>query len=381
MGDDDGAASTRASLGWTARLLDARTRVAVLTVGAVALATAAVVIGLPSPAKLPTGLGRLVILPVLPEDSAELRAYRLNLTWLDQRGGQSRDGSSALVWDTYRDPEGEEARPAMLDPATMAGPALYVAVAQGEERTTAWLRTCSTETDLRTPQVSRTPQAPRRITEVAALPASQDNLLKLLDRVEYGDDRDYTYFRLDDRGTATGWWFTRCPAPAGTTTAGDSRELHTALPELTVVLPDLEELKVVQTGESPATLTPGGTPDPPTASERLTGIDVIATVDQLPLGWSNSQVRAGQGRASSREGSLLWEAVVEERPRDLDLTVVRTGPVIVDAVSATGSRAADRDLFWSGLLVGLACSCLLMLFETIPWRRTDRSHQQQSEAN
>jgi hypothetical protein len=131
----------------------------------------------------------------------------------------------------------------------------------------------------------------------------------------------------------------------------DDVELHLAVPDITVV-----------------------TPVPTGGRENDRTQPAVVLMGLLP-GWSPQDARAPSGTRRDGEGAISWLGAEPTDPltgelnsTDAGLKVFKVGPVTIEATSLNAARQADRRLFWSGLLVGIAGSCLLMLFESLPWR-------------
>lgn len=311
------------------RLLTRRGRTWSLIIFTIVLFGAAVLIGLPPQSILPTGLGRIIVLPVLPA-SDDARPYAVAVGWQIEHTPRLK---AVLLTDTFW------SGPGSFDSPT--GLPLYLAVS--DQETANALLACSAG---RQPREKQAPQ----LTEVATLPKPQQDLLAKLDRQEFGGG-SYRYLRVDDiesHSGVMGYPFAVCAVDPARLVTKDDVELHLRAPNVTVVAPK-------PTGQR--------------VSDRLTPYVFLAA---LPAGWSPQDVRALSGNRKDNDNGIYWVGAEDtdplSRPPDPSLHVLQVGSVTLEATSLNAARRAERALFWSGLLVGLAGSCLIMLFEALPWR-------------
>ena len=204
-----------------------------------------------------------------------------------------------------------------------------------------------------------------RVTEVPALPPPKSALLDRLVRYETGAAAyGYRFLRLDDVKVEqrTALPYATCAVDPSTMITADDVELHAVIPEITVVTPI------------------------PDGARKADRVWPMVGLTGLPSGWSPTDVRGVNGTRIDDQYGISWKgtdavARVSGQPvsDDLGIKVMTAGPGTVEATSLTAARQADRKLFWSGLLVGIAGSCLLMLFETLPWRASPRTRRPSNE--
>ncbi|WP_404387811.1 hypothetical protein [Humibacillus xanthopallidus] len=296
---------------------------------------AAILIGLPPQSALPTGFGRIIVLPVLPTAQAA-PDYSVAVSWHARHTPEPR---AALTWDTFWTDQGA------FD--STAGLPMFFAVA--DSATADALVRCSRDT------VANPGSASPILQEVPALPSAEASLLDALDRYEFGTTRGgYRFLRVDDRETDS-YPFVSCGVDASSIITKDDIELHLQAPNLTVL-----------------------TPTTAIAATREDTIRPFTVLGALPSGWSAHDARALTGTRTDFEMGIYWDGAEVEGRRggeDPGVRILSVGPVTLEASSLNASRRADRALFWSGLLVGLAGSCLLMLFEGLPWRPSARASE------
>jgi hypothetical protein len=336
-------------------LLQPRVRVILLLTATVGFASFAIVLGLPPQPRLPAQMSPMIVLPDVPASTGEhpLDDYTVQIVWSTQYRPAM---TSSFAWDSYWGRAG-------LEDAAEAEP-VFVAT-RGESAD--MLAQCASEESPAGTSGSRP-----AIEEIDRLPAPQEKWLNDLDLAEYGATRGdgwYRYFRLADRTFSERFGEARCDTDQSVT--GDDVELHVRTPRLTVVVPEPDR----PTSES------GASDAQQPVEQGVLGdgvtVQLVSASTPLPSGWTADDMSATVGSRAVRFESIVWYG----EPRDSDLarspsgyTVVDVGPLIVEATSVAESRRADRNLFWSGLLVGLAGSTLLMLFEEIPWRTRGRRH-------
>jgi hypothetical protein len=97
--------------------------------------------------------------------------------------------------------------------------------------------------------------------------------------------------------------------------------------------------------------------------------------------WRVESTRAYRGVVESRpeEGYVSWKGQFQNSGatladgRKARYSSVVLGPSSLLATSPTGERDESRRLFYSAVLIGLASSCFLLLFEWLPWPRHSRA--------
>ena len=303
------------------RLLDTRVRTVVLVVMTVLFLGGAILIGLPPQSGVPDDPGRMLVLPDLPAD-APTSGQQVGLGWLALPQGSRT--SASLVW-------------------ALSDVDLYVAV-DATSVVAQVLRECAAK-----PEPGS--QDPSLVSPVRELPERLKSLLEVFDEQDYGGVRSHTYFKLAHTDTSSfGYLSGSCAVDPAYTLTKDTVELHFRAPEIMVVAP-----KAALSGDN--------------------GIKVrsLVSLGPLPSGWSVQDQRAAFGTRREGTDSMGWDgANVAERGfgQPWNVGVVAVGPAIIEASSLNEARRGERALFWAGLLVGLAGSCLLMLFEALPWRRS-----------
>jgi len=327
------------------RLLHPRVRTGVLVGLSVLLTGAAVVLGLPPQPDLPQGFGRIIALPELPPDE-ESRAYTVALGWRLQNFSRTTASfSSDVFWTDSRAIESE--------------PGLPVYLAVFDDETAESLLACAS--DRRPRNFEHDP----KVTEIPALPPSKNALLDTLVRHETGGPAyGYRFLRLDDvkAEPRTAIPYATCAVDPSTMITADDVELHAVIPEITVVTPI------------------------PDGARRADRVWPMVGLTGLPSGWSPTDVRGVNGTRIDDQYGISWKgtdavARVSGQPLsdEIGVRVMTAGSGTVEATSLTAARQADRKLFWSGLLVGIAGSCLLLLFESLPWRSGPRTRTPSSE--
>lgn len=330
MGQRIGGAGRWRRLGH--RLFHSRVRTWSLVVLTVLCTAAAVLIGLPPQSDLPTGFGSITALPVLP-DAKDPRAYSVALGW---QSHNFRDPRTVLYTDTFWSDSGS------FD--SEAGLPVYLVVS--DDMLADLLLACAGGST-----------GHLHLTEVSELPAAQKRLLETFARGRSaGLSASGRLLRLDDVSTKDthDYPFATCEVPSERIFTQDEVELHMRAPSITVVTAM------------------------PTASRSKDRLTPYVTIG-LPPGWAPQDARAIQGIRRDTETGVSWLGAEPTDPLtgerldpEADYRVLQVGPVNLEATSMNAARRSDRKLFWSGLLVGLAGSCLLMLFESLPWRREER---------
>jgi hypothetical protein len=309
-------------------------RIVILTVATVVFAGAAILLGLPSQPDLPKGLGRIIVMPDLPEPRADAQ-YVAAMNWVVVNG---QPMIASLTWSSLwvRDGAAEGADEAKLYAVTE------------DDATATLLAACA---------ASVIPSQRDTLSEIDELPEGQRTALEALHREERGSEPapdSYRYFVLG--GGTSGRGSAACPVDAGWIITRDDLELHIDVPQITVLTPvevETAERSSPAEGESPTARVSASILMPP-----------------VPTGWTIDDVRVLTGERWDSELGMAWDAM--RRPAESNrvptgYAVSETGPITLEATSVNNARAADRNLFWSGLLVGLAGSTLLMLFDAIPW--------------
>ena len=174
----------------------------------------------------------------------------------------------------------------------------------------------------------------------------------------------FRFLRLEDVKVEaqTAIPYATCAVDPSTMITTDDVELHAAIPEITVVTPL------------------------PEGARKADRVWPLVGLIGLRSGWAPTDVRGPNGARIDDNDGISWKgtdavARLTGQPvsDEIGIRVMTAGPVTVEATSLTAARQGDRKLFWSGLLVGIAGSCLLMLFETLPWRSSPRARRPSNE--
>lgn len=288
----------------------------VLLLAAAGCLAGAMVLGIPAQTSLPTGLGRFIVLPVLPEDAEDRARHMVRVGWDANHSGPW----GALSWSTYAVDGPRVDRSATEN--------MYLVV--NDEAAVEFLLACERRTD-----------DSEVIEHVTGLPPAQEAWLEQLDVSEWGEARSgYRFFRLGDTGDR----YTVCLDGSGKTLTQSDATLHVRSPEITIVMPS-EDAEVV------------------TAYADI-------SIEALPGGWVRDDVRAIAGTATEYEFGTSW-AHEEFEPLSggaAGVSQLSVGPVWLEASSLDAVQRAQQNLFWSGLLVGLAAMFAVLAFDSIRWR-------------